>query len=162
MPSISQPLILKCYFCYDQFAYTNPWHSPEFIIPNIDSVNVLRKHLIEYHKFPPNITSSEVRYILKLIMKENISGDVREKSMFPEKLNHFEFYQNQLFKIFIHFLCHNPENIHIPNESEHTLFPHEIDKIILDGKEPPSQLYLYDTFYMEYDEEWWMNKEYEL
>ena len=161
---------LKCYFCSDQYGYTNPHLSPNITIPHKNPIIFLKNHFVEYHKFPPNITSSEVRYIFDLMIKEEISlSMLRDKEdeektsfklKFPEKLRDHIFYERQLKKIFIHFICNDPASKNIPNESEHNLYPREVDKEILNGREPPSEIYFYDEFFYEYNEEsWWMTHE---
>ena len=113
------------------------------------------------------IKTIEVKYILDLMMKEKITSKTLRKKeeisyvlSFPEKLCDHAFYEKQLKKVFIYFISHNPAISNFPNESESNLFPREIDKVILNGEEPPSEVYCYDQFFMEYeDEKNWMTHE---
>ena len=163
MPSTTESYSLQCFFCEEDFAFGEDYLCTE--IPQKDPLNFMRDHLICYHKFPMTITTREIRYILDLILKKELSKKMNNekkssfKSQFPYELHETLFYERQLEKIFIHFICPNPTFADIPDEFESNLYPRELDKAILQDKEPPSQLSTHDKFYIEYQFEFWITNE---
>ena len=152
MPSITKPLSFSCFYC--KIAYWYTLGGLQTKIPHDDSLNFMKDHMVKDHNLSPNITLPEMKYILDLMVKYELSTRKNSDpftSLFPYKLRDSDFYCKQLKKIFIHFACENLAQNEIPNESEYVLYPRVLDKVILDGRDPPSQILNSDEFFYDFE-----------
>ena len=81
-------------------------------------------------------------------------------SKYPYEVRDKEFYEKQLDKVFIYFVCKDyhyyykdPSTANFPNESEFNLYPRVLDKGILDDKYPPSQIFAHDALFHDFENE---------